>query len=295
MVQYGIVRREMVQYGMVQYGIVRRGFSPASERLSDNSQRNTGVFNDLLVTVQGISGQPLTGRKPDNSIPSLLLSDPAVSLLPAGFLFSRQISLLPPGFSFRVIEVISVNMRVRWWGVWSPEHCVGLRAHPVCRGTRGRTNLAGKWRSGLRSVALRMPGHTSSGITAPRQSGTPIAQRATYARAYTNRHFGTKTGRDASSPARNACPGIHKPTFQHQTGQDDTHLARNVCRDIHKPSTPKARFASPVCETSQTIHAKSPVCVDRLRKHTNQLREQPRRRNQFEQVHKLSTPRTWFA
>lgn len=88
-VRQGIVQCGMVRYGIVQYGIVRRGFSPASKRLSDNSQRNTGVFNDLPVTVQGISGQPLTGRKPDNSIPSLLLSDPAVSLLPAGF-FSQQ-------------------------------------------------------------------------------------------------------------------------------------------------------------------------------------------------------------
>lgn len=66
------------------------------------------MFNDLPVTVQGISGQPLTGRKPDNSIPSLLLSDPAVSLLPAGFLFSWQISLLPaePSFSGRQHDIL---------------------------------------------------------------------------------------------------------------------------------------------------------------------------------------------
>ncbi len=263
---------------MVQYGIVRRGFSPASERLSDNSQRNTGVFNDLPVTVQGISGQPLTGRKPDNSIPSLLLSDPAVSLLPAGFLFSLLLSLLPTEVLFLQSLPFSVSssglstiMRDQWGDVLDLDRRPSLRAHPVCRGTRGRTDLAGKRRSGLRSVALRMPGHTSSGITAPRQSGTPIARRATYARACINRHFGTKTGRDASSPVRNACQGIHKP------------------------STPKARFASPVYETPQTIHAKSPVCVDRLRKHTNRLREQPRQRNQFKQVHKLSTPKAWFA
>lgn len=247
--------------------VSRRGFSPASERLSDNSQRNTGVFNDLPVTVQGISGQPLTGRKPDNSIPSLLLSDPAVSLLPAGFLFS----LLPTEVLFLQSLPFSVSssglstiMRDQWGDVLNLDRRPSLRAHPVCRGTRGRTDLVGKWRSGLRSVALRMPGHTSSGITIPRQSGTPIARRATYARAYTNRHFGTKTGQDASSPARNACQGIHKPTFRRQTGQDDTHLARNVCRDIHKPSTPRAWFASPVCTTPQTVYAKSPVCVTSL-------------------------------
>ena len=117
-----IVRQEIVRRGMTQYGIVQRGFSPASERLSDNSQRNTGVFNDLPVTVQGISGQPLTGRKPDNSIPSLLLSDPAVSLLPAGFLFSRQISLLPaePSFSRQSLPSPADNTTSREAGITMP-------------------------------------------------------------------------------------------------------------------------------------------------------------------------------
>lgn len=59
-------------------------------RLSANSQRNTGVFNDLPGSMQTISGHPLTGRKPDNSIPSLLLSDPAVLFSPPGFSFSSH-------------------------------------------------------------------------------------------------------------------------------------------------------------------------------------------------------------
>lgn len=45
------------------------------------------MFNDLPGNMQTISGHPLTGRKPDNSIPSLLLSDPAVLFSPPGFSF----------------------------------------------------------------------------------------------------------------------------------------------------------------------------------------------------------------
>ena len=162
-----IVRQEIVRRGMTQYGIVQRGFSPASERLSDNSQRNTGVFNDLPVTVQGISGQPLTGRKPDNSIPSLLLSDPAVSLLPAGFLFFSS-----PGRAFLLRPTTrhperrkllcqrlitprhapptmarqhhehhdssdSLPSCVTGDGAYgNPNRCSGLHAHPVCRDMR---------------------------------------------------------------------------------------------------------------------------------------------------------------
>ena len=163
-----IARQEIVRRGMTQYGIVQRGFSPASERLSDNSQRNTGVFNDLPVTVQGISGQPLTGRKPDNSIPSLLLSDPAVSLLPAGFLFFSS-----PGRAFLLRPTTrhperrgllcqrlitprhapptmarqhhehhdssdSLPSCVTGDGAYgNPNRCSGLHAHPVCRDMRG--------------------------------------------------------------------------------------------------------------------------------------------------------------
>lgn len=162
-----IVRQEIVRRGMVQYGIVQRGFSPASERLSDNSQRNTGVFNDLPVTVQGISGQPLTGRKPDNSIPSLLLSDPAVSLLPAGFLFfsspGRAFLLRPTTRHPERRELLcqrlitprhapptmarqhhehhdssdSLPSCVTGDGAYgNPNRCSGLHAHPVCRDMR---------------------------------------------------------------------------------------------------------------------------------------------------------------
>ena len=204
----------IIRQGIVQYGIVRRGFSPASERLSDNSQRNTGVFNDLPVTVQGISGQPLTGRKPDNSIPSLLLSDPAVSLLPAGFLFSRQISLLPPGYRGYVSQhTCPVVGRVEPGALrWSPR-------------------------------ASCMPWHTR-----PNGSRRKVAPRAAfcgfaYAGTYVIWHYGPTAERNTHRPAHNVCPGIHKPTFRRQTGQDDTHLARNVCPGIHKPSTPRIQSA----------------------------------------------------
>lgn len=232
---------------MVQYGIVRRGFSPASERLSDNSQRNTGVFNDLPVTVQGISGQPLTGRKPDNSIPSLLLSDPAVSLLPAGFLFSLQISLLPSGFSFRVIEVISVNMRVRWWGAreagalhWLPR-------------------------------AFCMPWHTR-----PNKSRRKVALRAAfcgfaYAGTYVIWHYGPTAERNTHRPARNVCRDIHKPTFrrQNRTGRQQPGTQRmsgHTQTDISAPDRTRRHppSAQRMLGHTQTVYAKSPACVTSL-------------------------------
>lgn len=146
------------------------------------------MFNDLPVTVQGISGQPLTGRKPDNSIPSLLLSDPAVSLLPAGFLFSRQISLFPAGFSFRVIGVISVNMRVRWWGMWEP----------------GELHWSPR--------ASCMPWHTRSNGSRRKVTLRAVFCGFACAVTYVIWHYGPTAERNTHRPARNVCSGIHKPS-----------------------------------------------------------------------------------